>query len=167
MIKKKFSLQTLLNLTEYLEKEIALSQGYVIANNATLESKSDDKLKEKVKEHYAKTQKCQSQLQSFKLIKTAANSGELELVKDSNNARIYELSDLKRSERFLSTLLGQKSRPRKGNITDKYIHYIPKSELEDELQKIEERISELKNQMSEFNESYEVEVEVDEDLDLI
>jgi len=164
MIKKKLSLQTLLNLMEYLEKEISLNQSFVIANNAVLKTKSDDTMKEKVKGHYDKSQKCQTQLQSFKIAKTIANSEEIDGV--SNNARIYELSDLKRNERFLSVLLGQKSKTKKGSKVD-YVHYIPKSELKDELQKIEESMSELKNQMSEFNESYEVEVEVDKDLDLI
>ena len=164
MIKKKLSLQTLLNLTEYLEKEISLNQSFVIANNAVLKSKNDNTMKSKVKEHYDKHQLCQSQLQIFKLAKTIANSKEIDNV--SNNARIYELSDLKRNERFISVLLGQKSKTKKGSTAD-YLHYIPKSELKDELQKIEDRMTELKNQMSEFNESYEVEVEVNKDLDLI
>jgi len=164
MNKKKLSLQTLLNLTEYLEKEISLNQSFVIANNAVLKSKSDNTMKSKVKEHYDKRQKCQQQLQIFKLAKTIANSKEIDGV--SNNARIYELSDLKRDERFISVLLGQKTKTKKGTVVN-YVYYIPKSELKDELLKIEDRITKLKNQMSEFNESYEVEVEVNKDLNLI
>lgn len=163
MIKKKLSLQTLLNLTEYLEKEISLTQNFVSNNNVSLKSKIDKSLKEKVRQQFDKHQKCLKQLQIFKLIKTSANSEEVEGV--SNNARIYELSDLKRDQRFFSLLLGQKSKPRKGS--PEYIHYIPKSELENELQSVEERMSELKDQMSNFNESFEVDVEIDIDLDLI
>jgi len=165
MIKKTITLETLLNLMEYLEKEISLTQSFVLVSNAALKSKSDDKVGEKVKQQYDKRQKCLKQLQVFKSAKTIANSEEIETV--SNNARIYELSDLKRDQRFHSTLIGQKSKPRKGSKAGEYTFFIPKSELEDELQRIEERMSELKNQMSDFNESFEVEVDVDEDLDLI
>jgi hypothetical protein len=162
MMKKKLSLQTLLNLMEYLEKEISITQSFVLVNNSVLDNKSDDSMKAKIRKQHEKRQQCQEQLQVFKLAKSEANMVEVDGVK--NNARIFELSDLKRDERFFTTLLGQKSR---SSGKRKYIHYIPKKEIEDELQKIEERIQELKNQMSEFNESFEVEVKVNKDLDLI
>ena len=165
MMKKKLSLQTLLNLTEYLEKEISLTQSFVTVSNAVLKtSKVDKDLKEKVRQQFDKRQACQQQLQVFKLARTVANMTDVQGV--SNNKRIFELSDLKRDERFYVALLGQKKKSRK-TTEDQYVFFIPKSELEDELRKIEERMSELKDQMSEFNESFEVEVDIDKDLDLI
>ena len=160
MMKKKLSLQTLLNLMEYLEKEISITQSFVLVNNSVLDTKSDKAMKEKIRKQSERRQACQKQLQVFKLAKTKANMEEENGI--TNNERIFELSDLKRDERFFTTLLGQKARGKR-----KYIHYIPKTEIESELRKIEERVSELKNQMSDFNESFEVEVEVNKDLDLI
>ena len=165
MTKKTITLQTLLNLKDYLEKEIALNTSFVIANNAILKTKSSKAMKEKVRTQYDKRQECLKQLQIFKLAVMDANMKILEDV--TNNKRIYERSDLVRDERFLTLLLGQKSKVRKGSKVDDYTFFIPKSELEDELQKIEARITELSEQLSEFNESFEVEVEVNKDLDLV
>ena len=164
-MKKKLILQTLLNLTEYLEKEISLTQSFVLDNNSILKTpKGSSSLGEKVKEHYDKRRKCEQQLQIFKLARFTANATEVSGV--SNNARICELSDLKRDERFFKSLLGQKTKSRKTK-EEQYTFFIPKSELENELQLIEERMKDLKDQMSEFNESFEVEIQIDKDLDLI
>lgn len=165
MMKKKLNLQTLLNLTEYLEKEISLTQSFVLVSNASLKTNKTDKaLQEKVRQQFDKRQNCQKQLQLFKQARFVANATEIDGI--SNNARITELSDLKRDERFYIALLGQKRKSRKYK-EEQYNFFIPKSELEDELRKTEERMSELKNQMSDFNESFEVEVQIDKDLDLI
>lgn len=164
-MKKKLILQTLLNLTEYLEKEISLTQSFVLDNNAVLKTNKNIKaLREKVRQQYDKRRACEKQLQIFKLARFTANATEVDGI--SNNARICELSDLKRDERFFKACLGQKTKSRKIK-EEEYTFFIPKSELESELQKIEERMSDLKDQMSEFNESFEVEVQVDKDLDLI
>jgi len=165
MVKETISLQTLLNLMEYLEKEISNLTSFVISNNAILKSKSTVSMKDKVIENYAKRVQCLIQLRAFKSAKARANLLEIEGI--SNDARIYELSDLKRTERFLQLLVGQKSKTRVKGKENEYTFFVPKSELETELLANEKKISDLKEQMTEFNESHEVEVQVDKDLDLI
>ena len=165
MVKETISLQTLLNLMEYLEKEIVNKTSFVISNNATLKSKSTVSIKNKVIENYAKRAKCLIQLREFKSVKDGAN--HLEIDGSSNTSRIYELDTTRRTERFLRLLIGQKSKTRVKGKENEYTFFIPKSELETELLEHEEKISELKEQMSEFNESHMVEVQVDKDLDLI
>lgn len=165
MKKTTITLNTLLNLMEYLEKEISNRTEFVLRSNAILTEKKTTALEEKVRENFNRRTACINQLQVFKLAKSIANT---ETDKGtSNNARIYKLSDLNRDKKFISTLLAQKLKSRVKGKIDAYSFFVPKKELEDQLIEIEAEITKLKEDLSEFNESYEIKVEINPDLELI
>jgi hypothetical protein len=165
MKKKTITLATLLRLMKYLEKDISLKQKFIIDNNHVLKPKEDKTVEEKVRSYYDIRQKEIKQFQTFKIAKDAANAVESNGV--TNNERIYERSDLVKDERFITSLHERTLKTKKGGKDEQYHFYIPKSKLTDELQRIEERLNTLSDQMSEFNESFEVEVDLDESLNLV
>jgi len=158
MAKKEFNLQNLINLQKTVETMISNTTYEIIANNASLKSAKGDKID--VHKLYDKLLSLYVQLDVVKLAKDKANRSKTSLGK-TNQQLIFELSTLNRKRSMLEVLFEQKKK------VDKYEFQIAKTEIESRLDITKERITEIKETMTDFNNSHTVKIVIDADLDLI
>jgi hypothetical protein len=162
MAKKEFNIQELINLQKTVETLISKSTYTIIAHNANL--KGTDSNFDIVKE-YETLDKYFDQLIVIKLAKDKANRSKTKLGA-TNQQLILELSNLNRKRVMLETLFEQKGKARKGGKVDVYEFQISKKTIEENLDQIKQRISDIKRAMTDFNTSKKVKIVINDALDL-
>ena len=159
-MKKILNLQKIINLQATIEKLISSTQIDIIKANPVL--KSGDENEVDVPALYKKYNALLDQLVVIKLAKDKANRKRSKLNGLTNQELILELSNLdKKKKPLLESMYNAKLK------TDKYKFQISKSEIDDDLTTVKERISEIKKSMTEFNTSTTVKVVIFEELNLL
>ena len=158
-MKKILNLQKIINLRGTVEKLISSTQIDIIKNNPVLK---DGKIEEDVSTLYKKYNALLDQLIVIKLAQEKGNRKRSKLNGLTNQELILELSNLdKKKKPLLESMYNAKLK------TDKYKFQISKSEIDDDLTTVKERISEIKKSMTEFNTSTTVKVVIFEELNLL
>lgn len=161
MAKKEFNIQEIINLSKTIETLISDIMYKIISKNAFLKSKKDEE--ENIVDLYNKFDRLQDQLIVVKSAKDKVNQKKTSLGK-TNQQLIYELSNLRRKESALETMLTQKLKVKN---PDDYDYHISKSQISEDLDKTQARISEIKDSMTKFNNSHKVKIVIDDTLDLL
>lgn len=164
MVNKELNLQTLINLKATIERLIENSFKSIISNNAVLKKYKGQKAD--VVAEYAKLRKLYTQLQAIKMGIFNANKKKNSLGIPNQQA-IVEKSDLERELSMLNSMFMQKTHNNNGKEEDAWEFIIPKSEIEERIIEIEERISKIKNALLNFNQTTLIKVKLDKDLNLI
>ena len=164
-MKKVLNLQQLIDLQATIEKMISSVQIDIIKYNPTF--KYDEENNVDVVELYKKYNNLLDQLVVIKLAKDKANRKRSGFNGLTNQQLILELSNLTRKKTLLETMFSSKLKTRKGGKQGQYTFHIPKSEIEDELTEVSERISNIKKSMTKFNNSTKVKVVIFEELKLL
>jgi hypothetical protein len=107
------------------------------------------------------------QLNIVKLAKDKANRKRTKFGGVTNQQLIFDLSNLNRKRSLLETLAIAKLKNRKGIEADAYEFQISKNEIADKLIDVENRISEIKKTMTNFNTSTTVKIVIFEELNLL
>lgn len=161
-MRKALNLQQIINLQATVEKMITDSLDIILHNNAYTDSETTvDVIIE-----YERLDKLLNQLNELKTAKDAANKKKT-LFGKSNQDRIFELSNLKRKKDLLETLYNQKLKNRKGKQVEIWKFQLSKSKIDSDLQKVETKIADIKESMTNFNKSTKVKVNIDDDLKLL
>jgi chromosome segregation ATPase len=163
-MKKVLNLQELINLQHTIESVINDLTYTIIVNNAMLKDRKDDY--EDVKDLRKKYDTLHEQLIIIKKVKDKANRKKTSL-KLTNQELVYELSYLRRKEDLLEKMYENKKKNRKGKKQDAYEFQISKEDIDTDLQEVKERISEIKDAMTKFNNSTSVKIQYFEELELL
>lgn len=164
MAKKEFNIQHLINLQKTVESMISNISQQLIINNAVLKKHTGDVID--TNKLYDKYERLSDQLNVLKTAVSKANSSKTSLG-DSNQQLIYKLSNLTRHKSMLEQMISNKRTRNNGAEKNAYTFQISKSVLEERLLDIEEKISEIKEAMTDFNNSHTVKIVIDETLDLV
>jgi hypothetical protein len=164
MAKKEFNIQTLINLQKTVETMISTTSSSIRANNPYKKNTGTELVD--TNKLYDKLERLYIQLNSIKACISKAN-GKKTSLGVSNQDLIYELSNLKRHQTLLEQLIESKRYRRDGAKENAWEFQIDKSVLHERLLDIEERISDIKDAMTEFNASNTVKLIIDDTLDLI
>ena len=163
-MKKILNLQQLIDLQATIEKMISSTQVDIIKANPILKDKVSEV---DVSTLYSKYNTLLDQLVVVKLAKDKANRKRSKLNGLTNQQLILELSNLNRKKTLLETLYSAKAQARKGGKQDVYDFQISKSEIQDDIDTVNDRISEIKKSMTKFNNSTTVKVVIFEELNLL
>lgn len=164
-MKKVLNLQQLIDLQATIEKMISSVQLDIIKHNPSF--KYGGKKNVDVNELYKKYNSLLCQLVIIKLAKDKANRKRSGLNGLTNQQLILELSNLTRKKSLLETMYMAKQKTRKGGKQDQYTFCISKDDIRDDLDEVEEIISEIKKSMTKFNNSTKVKVVIFEELNLL
>jgi len=163
-VKKKLNIQTLISLRETIETLLSNSTDVIIKNNP-VDKEYKGEIVDTEKE-YDKLERLFDQLNKIKIAIEEANSQKTNNEK-TNKELVFELSNLRRKEKLLEILFTSKNKNRKGSKENAYRFQITKSIIDKKLSEVQDRISDIKSTMTEFNNSTIVEVDLDESLDLL
>ena len=165
MVKKVLNLQQIINLQQTIEKMISSIQTEIISNNPVFKKGDDSDVD--VPALYKKYTALLDQLIVIKLAKDKANRKRSKLNGLTNQQLILELSNLTRKKTLLETMYSSKQQSRKGGEQDIYEFQIPKEEISENIDEVTNRISEIKQSMTNFNTSTTTRVVIFEELNLL
>lgn len=164
-MKKVLNLQELINLQKTIESLVSNIQVEIITNNPVLIDSKDSDID--VGELYREYNTLLEQLNIIKLAKDKANRKRTKLGGVTNQALILELSNLNRKSVLLDQLFNSKKQNRKGKIAPAWKFQISKNEITDDIDTVNERISEIKKSMTNFNKTTTVKVVIFDELNLL
>ncbi len=164
MAKKEFNIQQIINLLRTVETLISSTTYDIIANNASLKTSSGEKIN--TEDLFSKLLDLYDQLNVLKQAKEKANRSKTTLG-STNQQLIFELSNLNRKKSMLETLFEQKTKVRKGGKDNQFDFFIPKTDIQDRLDITNERITDIKEAMTKFNNSHTVKLVLNDDLNLV
>ena len=165
MVRKTLNLQELIALQKTINTMINNTTYDIIKNNAFLESSEEKEVL--VSELYDTYNKLLDQLNIVKLAQSKANSKKSKLFGFSNQEVIHELFTQKQKKSLLETLFNKKLQNKKGGKLNTWKFHISKSRIEKDLDTVSDRITKIKESMTEFNTSHTVKIKVFEELNLL